>query len=156
MPWTLGRSSPAPERPTAVVERISVDRPGALAGDVAGTFTSALCLVHCLAVPALASSGAHFFHHPLVSGGFVVAAGAAVWAASRSGPGWMKGLLWSCWTVFAVAIWLEHHHPLASAVGMMASLGLVGGHLLNLRGRQRGRACSGQPSHGTCGPDQGA
>lgn len=156
MPWSVARSAQAPERPTTVAERLPVDRPGALAGDVAGTFTSALCLVHCLALPALASSAAHVFHHPLVSGGFVVVAGGAVWAASRTGPAWMKVLLWSCWSVFAVAIWLEHHHPLASAVGMMASLGLVGGHLLNLRGRQRYRAGSCQPLQGACGRDQGA
>jgi hypothetical protein len=109
-------------------------------GDVAGSLTSALCLVHCLALPMLASSGALLVHHPLIELGFVVLAGIAAWVASKKGPVGMKVLLWSCWSLFATSLWLEHTHPALGVVGVFASTGLVGGHLVNLWSRRRSKA----------------
>jgi hypothetical protein len=73
--------------------------------------------------------------------GFVALAGAAAWVASKEGPAGMKLFLWSCWSLFAASMWLEHAHPALSMVGVFASLGLVGGHAVNLWNRRRNKAC---------------
>lgn len=130
--------------------------PAAWFGDVTGSLTSALCLVHCLALPLLVPAGAMLAHHPLMDLGFVVLAGVAAWMASREGAVGMKVLLWSCWSLFAASIWLEHDHPALSTVGVFASLGLVGGHVVNLWNRRRTKACRCDDAQDACGVAQGA
>ena len=120
-----------------------------------GSFTSVLCLVHCLVLPFLVPAGAIGVHHLLIELGFVVLAGVAAWVASKEGPVGMKVLLWGCWALFAVSMWMEHAHPAWDTVGVFASLGLVGGHVLNLWSRRRSMTCSCEGAQDACGVGQG-
>jgi hypothetical protein len=97
--------------------------------DLLGIVNSALCLVHCLAMPVLVAMGAAFLHEPIVSLLFIALAGWAVHEALRGGDApWFKGYLWGMWGLFGSSLLLEEVHPVVQLVSLLASAGLVAGH----------------------------
>ncbi len=106
--------------------------------DTCGMVNSALCVVHCLAMPVLLSAGASFLTHPLLELTFIVLAAWAVHSAiGSSTPAYIRVLLWSMWIVFASSLLLEDVHEAFGWIGLGASVGLVVGHVINLRNRIR-------------------
>ncbi len=101
-----------------------------------GIVNTAICLVHCLALPLLVSVGGAFFAHPLASVGFVVLAFVAVYFATRNSTDIrVVRFLWAMAVVFGLALLLEPVWHWMHDVGVVASALLIVGHLLNLRGR---------------------
>jgi|LakMenE01Jun11ns_1017448.scaffolds.fasta_scaffold9942744_2 hypothetical protein len=110
-----------------------------LSQDHLGMLNSGLCLVHCLAMPLFISLGATFVVHPALEGVFVVWAAWALRSALAGRPlGAFEVILWSTWAVFGLSMLAEHEFEWAGYVGMLASLGLIVGHVLNLRRRRAG------------------
>lgn len=106
--------------------------------DLLGMTNSALCLVHCLAMPLLVAMGAAILHHPLVSTAFIAVAGFAVWAAVRRSPSrWLGRFLWAAWAVFSLSLLLEEAHHGFELSALVASGLLVLGHGIHWRNSAR-------------------
>jgi len=103
-------------------------------GDGLGIVNSALCIVHCLAMPVLVAAGASFFQHPLIGWAFVILAYLAVRSAIRSRNNARTALVLGIgWGVFAVGVVLEPIHADLEVLTYLGSAVLIAGHLLNLR-----------------------
>ncbi|MDX9749648.1 MAG: MerC domain-containing protein [Flavobacteriales bacterium] len=110
--------------------------PHTRSADLLGLVNTAICLVHCLALPVLVSLGGAFFAHPATSWAFVLLAVSAVWLATRrSADRRVAALLWGAAAVFGAGLLLEPVWPWMHEVGIMGSVLLIVGHVLNLRGR---------------------
>jgi hypothetical protein len=113
-------------------------RSSLLSSDTYGMVNSALCMVHCLAMPVMVTVGASFLSHPAVELAFI---GLAAWAVrsatGASTPVHLKVLLWTMWSIFTTCLLLEDVHELFGLLGLGASAGLIAGHVLNLRTRMR-------------------
>lgn len=114
--------------------------------DKAGIASAILCMVHCLAVPLLFLVKLSFTHNSpgvtlpswweQMDYVFLAISFAAVYhAAGHARKQLIKRLLWAFWSVLAVAIlfkstlfWLTY----------IASFGLIGTHLLNIRSMRKG------------------
>ncbi len=102
--------------------------------DLLGIVNSALCMVHCAAMPVLIAMGAAFLHHPLVSLAFIAIAGWAVHAAVRRGSDpWLARILWAAWAVFAATLLMEGLHHGFEVASLVASGLLVVGHVVHWR-----------------------
>jgi len=110
-----------------------------LAADYGGVLNSGLCLLHCAASPLLlAWWGVHPHASEQWETGFLVVSGVlvllATWRISSAG---LRGALWGFFVVFAGAGLGEEQYPWLTLVQYVASAGLIGTHLLNMRyGRQ--------------------
>jgi hypothetical protein len=101
-------------------------------GDGLGILNSALCLVHCLAMPVFIAVGASFMQHPSVTWGFIALAFLAVRSAVRSRNNPMMAMLLGIgWGVFAAGMALEGVHPLMESLTYVGSALLILGHVLN-------------------------
>lgn len=110
-----------------------------LSSDTCGMVNSALCMVHCLAMPVLVTVGASFLSHPAVELAFIALAGWAVHTAiGATTPAYLKVLLWGMWSLFTASLLLEDVHVAFGWIGLGASAGLIAGHVLNLRTRTNG------------------
>lgn len=97
--------------------------------DLAGMANSALCLVHCLAAPVIASTGAHLLHHPWLTAAFIGLAAWAVWPVLRTGaPGWLQGWMVASLAVFSAGMVMEDVHPAFFIAGLAGSASLVLAH----------------------------
>jgi hypothetical protein len=100
--------------------------------DGLGIVNSALCIVHCLAMPVLVAAGASFFQHPIISWGFVILAYLAVRSAIRSRNNARTALVLGIgWALFAAGIVLESRYEGLETLTYMGSTALIAGHLLN-------------------------
>lgn len=103
-------------------------------GDGLGILNSALCIVHCLAMPLLIAAGASYFQHPLIGWAFVILAYLAIRSAIRSRNNARTALVLGIgWAVFAIGIVLEPIHADLEALTYLGSAVLIAGHMLNLR-----------------------
>lgn len=101
--------------------------------DGLGIVNSALCIVHCLAMPVLIAAGASFFQHPLIGWAFVILAYLAVRSAIRSRNNARIALILGIgWALFAVGIVLESQYTGLEALTYIGSTVLIAGHLLNV------------------------
>jgi hypothetical protein len=103
-------------------------------GDGLGILNSAICIVHCLAMPVLIAAGASFFHHPLVGWTFVILDYLAVRSAIRSRNNARTAMVLGIgWAVFAVGVILEPIHPDLELLTYIGSAVLILAHLINLK-----------------------
>lgn len=103
-------------------------------GDGLGILNSAICIVHCLAMPVLIAVGASFFHHPLVGWTFVILAYLAVRSAIRSRNNARTAMVLGIgWAVFAIGIVVEPIHADLEVLTYLGSAVLIGAHLINLQ-----------------------
>ncbi len=108
--------------------------------DYVGITGSILCIIHCLITPVLLVTSNILQHDTLRVGYmsldyvFIGVNIVAVYFATRhyAAPA-VRVALWSCLTVFAVAILLEDVNPAFEYLGYAASFGLVTTHLINIR-----------------------
>ncbi len=108
--------------------------------DYVGITGSVLCIIHCLITPVLLLTSNILQHDALRVGYlsldyvFIGVNIVAVYFATRhyAAPA-VRVALWSCLTVFTVAILLEDVNPFFEYLGYAASLGLVSSHLINIR-----------------------
>lgn len=106
--------------------------------DLIGIASAVLCLIHCLVPPVLflffghliEHSHEHFFRWDYL---FLIISCYAVYHASQHAVNTsIKGLLWASFGVLTIAI-LFHHISFMAYIAYLASFGLIGGHLINLR-----------------------
>jgi len=100
-------------------------------GDGLGIINSAICIVHCLAMPVLIAA-AGFFDHPSVSWVFIVLAFLAVRRAIRSNNNAHVAMVLGIgWGSFAFALVLEGMDDRFEWLAYAGSLILIIGHVLN-------------------------
>lgn len=107
--------------------------------DYIGILGSVLCIVHCLAMPALAF-GSSFGHDHHAHVGFlsldyffILINAAAVYFATRGHKSLLvKLLLWGALLIFAVSLIFEEQHVAFQWLGYFASALLITGHLINV------------------------
>ncbi|HRH69779.1 MAG TPA: MerC domain-containing protein [Flavobacteriales bacterium] len=101
-------------------------------GDGLGIINSAICIVHCLAMPLLIAAGAGFFEHPSVSWVFIVLAFLAVRSAIRSNRNAPVAMVLGIgWGLFAFALALEGVDERLELLAYAGSAILIIGHILN-------------------------
>jgi hypothetical protein len=104
-------------------------------GDGLGILNSALCIVHCLAMPVLIAAGAGYFDHPLIGLAFVVLAYLALRSAIRSRNNARTAMVLGIgWALFAVGIVLEKQYEGLETLTYIGSAVLIAGHMLNMLG----------------------
>lgn len=100
--------------------------------DGLGILNSAICLVHCIAMPVFIAIGASFLQHPSIGWGFVALAFIAVQGAVRRRNNPRVALLLGIgWALFAVGIALEGAHHELELLTYTGSVTLIAGHILN-------------------------
>ncbi len=103
-----------------------------LTSDGLGVINSAICLVHCMAMPMFIALGAGFLQHPGISGMFIVLAFMAVRRAVRGrGSAPVARLLGIGWALFAVGLALEGMDERLELLAYLGSGVLIIGHILN-------------------------
>lgn len=107
--------------------------------DYIGILGSALCIVHCVAMPVLAlgSSLGHEHHAHIgflsLDYFFILVNAVAVYFATRDHKSvFVKVLLWSALLIFAVSLVFEERHIIFQWLGYFGSALLIIGHLINL------------------------
>lgn len=101
-------------------------------GDGLGILNSALCIVHCLAMPVLIAAGASFFEHPSINWAFIVLAFLAVRSAIRSkGNASVAMVLGIGGGLFAFALAMEGVDERLEMLAYAGSVILIIGHILN-------------------------
>ena len=107
--------------------------------DYIGILGSVLCIIHCLAMPALAMGTAftpnHHIHVGFVSLDylFILMNGIAVYFATKGHKSiLLKILLWGALTIFAVSLIFENRHYMFHWLGYIGSILLITGHFINL------------------------
>lgn len=107
--------------------------------DYIGIAGSVLCVIHCLATPALLLGITFFGDNYLVADlhkldfVFILVNGAAVYYATRSHQvKWVNLLLWSAFVIFSASLLLEHNWSFFRYLSYFGSLLLIVGHSLNL------------------------
>jgi len=117
-----------------------------------GMLSSALCLVHCIAVPLFMgwyaiqenyhdhAGHAHTHAHATVGGFnmdyfFILVCLVAVLFSTRNHHTTpvLKVLLWAFFGLFAIGILFEAYAPVFQYLGYIASLGLIGVHWYNYK-----------------------
>lgn len=104
------------------------------AADGVGITSSALCLVHCMAMPALLSAGVFSNELPWLKYVFIVVAFCSITASIKETTSFkIAALLWASFWVFTFSLLFENKwHPL-EYTGLLASAGIMAGHLLNIK-----------------------
>ena len=106
--------------------------------DLIGIASAVLCLLHCLLPPIFfffyEQFAEHSHHHFFRWDYFflIISAYAVYHSGQHAVNNFIKGLLFVSFGVLATAV-LLHHLPLMHYIGYIASLGLIGGHLVNLK-----------------------
>lgn len=107
--------------------------------DYIGILGSVLCIIHCIAMPALAM-GTAFGHKQHMHIGFVsldylfiLVNGAAVYFATKGHKSIsLKILLWTALLIFAFSLIFENRHYLFQWLGYIGSGLLIVGHAVNV------------------------
>lgn len=102
--------------------------------DVLGIVSAFACMIHCLAAPLLMAFGAGFLASPPLQYLFIGVAFAAICKTSWQGVQPNVGiLLWSSFGVLVFSVLLEERYPVLEYSGYLASLGMIIGHIWNIR-----------------------
>ncbi|MCF0058349.1 MerC domain-containing protein [Dyadobacter sp. CY356] len=107
--------------------------------DYIGILGSVLCIIHCIAVPALAMGTAFTDNHHTYIGFisldyiFILINGIAVYFATKDHKSiLLKMLLWGALLIFAVSLIFEGRHYIFHWLGYIGSILLIAGHFINL------------------------
>ena len=107
--------------------------------DYVGILGSVLCIIHCVAMPALAVSTTFTHNHHMHMGFisldyfFILINGIAVYFATRNHKSFLLRIfLWSALLIFAVSLIFEGCHDLFQWLGYLGSVLLIAGHFINL------------------------
>jgi len=107
--------------------------------DYVGILGSVLCIIHCVAMPALAIGTSlthnHHTHIGFISLDyfFILINGIAVYFATRNHKSFLLRIfLWSALLIFAVSLIFEGRHDLFQWLGYLGSVLLIAGHFINL------------------------
>jgi drug/metabolite transporter (DMT)-like permease len=121
--------------------------------DFIGIASSAICFVHCIAAPVLLSAGAVTEEWPWLSYVFIAIAFFSLAAALKENtPDRISALLWASFFVFLFSLMFEEKWPLLEYTGLLASAGIITGHILNIKSC---RSCvPEQPKQTTLPPPQ--
>lgn len=109
--------------------------------DYIGITGSILCIIHCLASPALVVTSNLLRQEGALQAGFlsldyafiVVNIAAVFFATRHHASSAIKTALWGFLSLFGIALLLEDVSPVFEYLSYVASAGLVTSHLLNLR-----------------------
>ncbi|MEZ4886059.1 MAG: MerC domain-containing protein [Chitinophagales bacterium] len=106
--------------------------------DFIGIASAVLCLIHCLVPPILflffghliEHAHDHFFRWDYF---FLIISSYAVYHSSHHAANtYIKGVLWVSFAILCIAI-VFHQIPTMHYIAYLASLGLISGHLINLK-----------------------
>ena len=107
--------------------------------DYVGILGSVLCIIHCVAMPALAVSTSFTHNHHMHIGFlsldyfFILINGIAVYFATKNHKSLsLRIFLWSALLIFAVSLIFEGRHDLFQWLGYLGSVLLIAGHFINL------------------------
>jgi MerC mercury resistance protein len=114
-----------------------------LKSDYIGILSAGLCLVHCILLPIFFAMRSINFEHE-VEGGFkwdyvflVLSFYAVYHSAKHSPSALIKKVLWGLFSILTACIFLESISEIFEYLIILASLGLVAVHFVNLRHCQR-------------------
>ena len=102
--------------------------------DFVGIISSSICAVHCIATPMLIAIGANFLSSSWLKFVFVIIAFLAIYRATIHSPFLKISLmLWVSFWIFLFSLFLEKTYPMLEYSGLIASAGIVTGHVMNIR-----------------------
>jgi hypothetical protein len=102
--------------------------------DWLGIVSASLCVVHCLLTPFLIFIAANFSWWHEVSYLFlVVSFFAAYHASNHTKSRTAQAIIWTSFTLLSICILFEEEYPLFHEISYLASLGLIIGHIYNIR-----------------------
>ncbi|NRD20426.1 MerC domain-containing protein [Winogradskyella eckloniae] len=102
--------------------------------DKLGAFSAFLCIVHCLAVPALLAMGIGFISNPLIAYLFIAIAFFSIYKATNGR--FFKPIsifLWVSFVGFVTSVLLEDQAEVFEYTMFLFSVLIILGHLYNMR-----------------------
>jgi hypothetical protein len=104
------------------------------AADGIGITSSALCFVHCIATPFLLYSGVLIDELAWLKYVFMAVAFISILSAIKeTTPFKTAALLWVSFWLFTFSLLFENRWELLEYTGLLASVGIITGHLYNIR-----------------------
>ena len=102
--------------------------------DWVGIASASLCVVHCLLTPLLLTLATTYEWWPGLSYLFLFVSFYAALETSwhSTGSPWLW-LIWGSFVALATAVIFEDRYPALELLSYLASVGLVVGHILNIR-----------------------
>jgi hypothetical protein len=114
-------------------------------GNIIGICSSSICLIHCLATPLLLTLGLHSLTSPWTKYVFIFIAFLAIYKTTIHSPFYKIAiLLWVSFWIFLFSLLFENTYPILEYPGLLASVGIITGHILNIR---YGKRCKAQDSN---------
>jgi hypothetical protein len=102
--------------------------------DWLGIASASLCVVHCLFTPFLLFIASNFSWWHEVSYLFLIISFLAAYEASKHTNSRVAlGIIWSSFALLAICIFFEEEFHILHELSYLASLGLIIGHLYNLK-----------------------
>lgn len=102
--------------------------------DWLGIASAALCLVHCLFTPFLIYLASYFSWWHQVSYLFLVISFFAAYEATKHTDSQIAiRIVWLSFAILAVCVLFEDEYQILHKISYLASLGLIIGHIYNLR-----------------------
>ncbi|MBF8151144.1 MerC domain-containing protein [Winogradskyella sp. F6397] len=102
--------------------------------DKLGAFSALLCIVHCLAVPALLTMGMGFISNPIIAYLFIFIAFFSIYKATNGR--FLKPVsifLWLAFTGFVISMLLEDQAEVFEYTMFLSSGLIILGHLYNMK-----------------------
>lgn len=102
--------------------------------DKLGAISAFLCIIHCLAVPALLALGIGFLSNPIIAFVFVLIAFISIYKATNGK--FKKGIsifLWISFVGFVISILLEESAEIFEYGMFLFSISIILGHSYNIR-----------------------
>lgn len=109
-------------------------KPSTNRADLVGIINTSLCMVHCLLTPILlAFLGSAEWLHDL-SYLFLFLSFYAIWEATQhSTNSKVLSIIWLSFALLSVSILFEEDFKWLHYLNYVASIGIIGGHILNIR-----------------------
>jgi hypothetical protein len=102
--------------------------------DIVGVLSASLCIVHCFFTPLLLLMFAAFEWFHAISYIFLFISFVSAFEATKYSENLkILALIWFSFIVFAIAILFEDDFEFLHSLSYIASLGLIVGHILNIR-----------------------
>jgi hypothetical protein len=101
--------------------------------DKLGAISAFLCIIHCLAVPALLTLGVSFIEHPVIAYLFMGIAFVSIFNATKGNSrSKVSIILWTGFIGFVACLILEEHGEIYEYGMYVFSITIIAGHLYNL------------------------
>lgn len=105
-----------------------------VSSNIIGILSASLCTVHCLFMPFLILLASSFTWWHEVSYFFLLISFFAAYDASNSSESKLVLItIWSSFSLLAICILFEDDYAVLHEISYLASLGLIFGHIYNLR-----------------------